>query len=165
MSLVVHMSETSRNPVMTQKYSWIGPLGARTRNINSRTIQRRATTISRPPLESSWQGKSKYSGFSFVWPFFGHLFFKTCGNWASTNLNPKESDSPRQMLSCQSPRSFGGASVYKCGNWWIKEVKLSCVHSIIFDSLVKNMSFFDVFKYPWSWCTRFTLITRAWFSR
>ena len=38
---------------------------------------RRATAISRPPLESSRQGKFRSFGFYFLWSFFDLLFFKT----------------------------------------------------------------------------------------
>ena len=36
---------------------------------------RRATTIPRPPLESSWRGEFRSSGFHFLWSFFDLIFF------------------------------------------------------------------------------------------
>ena len=52
------------SPVSWQSYSWIGPVDAHEKPIPQRT--KRATTISRPPLESSRRGEFNSAGIIFV---------------------------------------------------------------------------------------------------
>ena len=103
----------------------------RTRKVNSQKIIR-AATISRPPLESSWQGEIRLEWSIFVKFIFDLFFQNIFPNNAQTKIHQAELDSPRRILVCGGLRPFWGPL-----DWWqinfylVKEVMLICVRSII----------------------------------
>ena len=61
-------------------YSWIADHRDAHENLIFQRI-RRAITIPRPPLESSWRGESRLSGYIFLWSYLTSSFFKQVKAW------------------------------------------------------------------------------------
>ena len=79
------------------EYSWIADQrDAHEKSIFRRT--RRVTTIPRPPLENSWQGRFRSAWYIFVKFIFNLLFFRVCENRVPTKIYQAELDSPRRIL-------------------------------------------------------------------
>ena len=83
--------------LVPNNYSWIGrPIRADKKSTCQRT--RGATTLSRPPLESSRRGEPRSAVHIFLWSFFDLLFFKTSQSMAPTKICTADLDSPRRIL-------------------------------------------------------------------
>jgi len=87
-------------------YSWIAPPVQTHKNSIAEKTER-ATTIPRPPLESSWWGESKSALTIFVKLIFDLFFWNNFLN--IVQRKSKQSDSPCRILVCQDIRSFWGA--------------------------------------------------------
>ena len=101
-----------------------------------KNVTARATTIPRPPMESSRQGESKYFVYIFVWSFFNSYFLSirkgsqqkyTRQIW----IHPVKYSSAEVSDPYEVPR-FVRELIFNVG----KEVKLICMRSIISPSRI-----------------------------
>ena len=104
-------------------YSWIGPqVETHEKSIPGQT--RRTTTISKPPLESSWQGDSKSAWSSFVkviLTFFRNNF----PNNVRTSLDQADSDLPCWIYTLVQRSRALLRCLGSSGNWFFTYIRKS----------------------------------------